>query len=82
MCLETGLPGRQAGCEVVMKLRRVKIIETVCCLFYRSRLAEVTWNALSAVSPTLSESTPPSTRRAAPLVAEASGLQTKVTNQF
>jgi len=30
------------------------VIETVCCLLYRSRLAEVTWEALSGASLALS----------------------------
>src|SRR6266478_2208744 len=37
-----------------MKLRRVEVSETVCSLLYRSRLAEVTWEALSVVSLILS----------------------------
>src|SRR5438477_6324126 len=47
---ESGLLSRQVGCEVLMKLRGVEISETVCSLLYSSRLAEVTWEALSVVS--------------------------------
>lgn len=38
------------SCEVLMKLCRVEVSETVGCLLYRTRLAEVTWEALSVVS--------------------------------
>ena len=51
---ESGLLSRQVGCEVLMKLRGVEVSETVCRLLYRSRLAEVTWEALSVVSLILS----------------------------
>ena len=51
---ESGLLSRQVGCEVLMKLRGIEVSETVCRLLYRSRLAEVTWEALSVVSLTLS----------------------------
>src|SRR5260370_38974121 len=37
-----------------MKLDGVEVSETVCCLRYRSRLAEVAWEALSVVSLVLS----------------------------
>src|SRR6266478_7643021 len=37
-----------------MKLRWVEVSETVCCLLYRTRLAEVTWEALSVVRLVLS----------------------------
>src|SRR5207302_325983 len=47
---ESGLLSRQVGCEVLMKLRRVEISETVCRLLYCARLAEVAWEALSVVS--------------------------------
>src|SRR5258708_3816300 len=47
---EGRLLGRQVGCEVLMKLRGVEVSETVCRLLYCSRLAEVTWEALSVVS--------------------------------
>src|SRR6266487_4780853 len=47
---EIGLLSRQVGCEVLMKLRRVEISETICSLLYRSRLTEVTWEAFSVVS--------------------------------
>jgi hypothetical protein len=33
-----------------MKLRGVEVSETVFCLLYRSRLAEVTWETFSDVS--------------------------------
>src|SRR5713101_7419465 len=51
---EGGLLSRQVGCEVLVKLRGVEVGETVCRLLYRSRLAEVTWEALSVVSLILS----------------------------
>src|SRR5207302_7048999 len=47
---ESGLLSRQVGCEVLMKLRRVEISETVCRLLYCARLADVAWEALSVVS--------------------------------
>src|SRR5712671_5837777 len=47
---EGRLLGRQVGCEVLMKLGGVEVSETVCRLLYCSRLAEVTWEALSVVS--------------------------------
>src|SRR6266851_5629994 len=47
---ESGLLRRQVGCEVLMKLRGVEVSETVCRLFYRTRLAEVTRETLSVVS--------------------------------
>src|SRR5262245_14101222 len=50
---ESRLLSRQVGCEVLMKLRRVEVSETVCCLLYRSRLAEIAWEALPVVSLTL-----------------------------
>ena len=37
-----------------MKLCGIKVSETVCRLLYRTRLAEVTWKALSVVSLILS----------------------------
>ena len=37
-----------------MKLRRVEVSETVCCLLYRIRLAEIAWEALPVLSLTLS----------------------------
>src|ERR1700730_13060500 len=46
---ERGLLRRQVVCEVLMKLRGVEIGETVGCLLYRSRLAELTWETLSVV---------------------------------
>src|SRR4029077_660047 len=51
---ESGLLRRQVGCEVLMKLRRVEVSETVCCLLYRSRLAEIDWEALPVLSLILS----------------------------
>src|SRR6266404_5962643 len=47
---ESGLLSRQVGGEVLMKLRGVEVSETVSRLLYRSRLAEVTWEAFSVVS--------------------------------
>src|SRR5882672_9095639 len=46
---ESGLLRRQVGGEVLMKLRGVKVGETLCRLLYRTRLAEVAWEALSVV---------------------------------
>jgi hypothetical protein len=37
-----------------MKLRGIEVSKTVCCLLYRTRLAEVTREALSVASLTLS----------------------------
>src|SRR5258707_578976 len=51
---ERSLGSRQICCEVLMKLRGVEVSETVNRLFYRGRLAEITWESLSAVSLTLS----------------------------
>src|SRR5712664_124276 len=51
---ESGLLGRQVGCEVLMKLRGIEVSETVCRLLYRTRLAEITWEALSVVRLVLS----------------------------
>src|ERR1700694_1604030 len=51
---ECGLCGRQVGCEVLMKLRGVKVSKTVRCLLDRVRLAEVTREALSVISLILS----------------------------
>src|SRR5205807_3972318 len=51
---ERRLLSRQVGREVLMKLRGVEVSETVCRLLYRSRLAEVAWEALSVVSLVLS----------------------------
>src|SRR5271155_5339703 len=48
-CHKSSLFSRQVSGEVLMKLRRVKISETVCCLLYCSRLAQVTWEALSVI---------------------------------
>src|ERR1700675_4128430 len=51
---ESALLGGQAGGEVLMKLRGVEVWETGCRLLYRTRLAEVAWEALSVVSLILS----------------------------
>src|SRR6266481_1153731 len=51
---ESGLLSRQVSCEVLMKLRGVEVSETVCRLFYRSRLAQVTGEAFSVVTLILS----------------------------
>src|SRR5882724_2497976 len=51
---ESGLLSRQVGCEVLMKLRGVKVSETVSRLLYRSRRAEATGESFSVVSLTLS----------------------------
>ena len=45
---EVGLLRRKIRCKVLMKLRGVEIGETVCFL-YRTRLAEITREALSVV---------------------------------
>src|SRR5512132_3671716 len=47
---ESGLLSRQVGGKVLMKLRGVEISETVCCLLYRCRFAQITWESLSVVS--------------------------------
>ncbi len=46
---ESGLISTQVGGEVLMKLRVVKVSESVSRLLYRCRFAEVTWEALSVV---------------------------------
>src|SRR5271155_2177722 len=51
---KSGLLSRQVGCKVLMKLRRVDVGETVCCLLYCTRLAEIAGEALSVVSLILS----------------------------
>src|SRR5213594_287543 len=51
---EGGLLSRQVGCEVLMKLRGIEVSEAVCRLLYRSRLAQVAWEALSVVGLILS----------------------------
>src|ERR1700730_4529689 len=51
---ELGLLGRQVGGEVIMKLRGVEVSETVRCLLYGTRLAEVAWEALAVVRLVLS----------------------------
>ena len=47
---ETGLLSRQVGGEVLTKLRGINVGETVRCLLYRVRFAEITWETLSVVS--------------------------------
>jgi len=51
---ESGLFGRQVGCEVLLKMRGIEVGEAVGGLLYRARLAEVTWEALAVVSFVLS----------------------------
>jgi len=51
---ESGLFGRQVGCEVLLKMRGIEVGETVCRFLYRTRFAEVTWEALAVVSLVLS----------------------------
>src|SRR5258707_6834826 len=46
---KSGLLRRQVSCEVHMKLRWIEVSEIVGGLLYRTRLAEVTWEALSVV---------------------------------
>jgi hypothetical protein len=50
---ESRLLSRQVGREVLMQLGGIEIGETICRLLYHSRLAEVTWEALTVVSLTL-----------------------------
>ncbi len=51
---ESSLLRRQISCEVLMKLRGVEVSETVHRLPYRTRLAEVAWEALAVVRLVLS----------------------------
>jgi len=44
---ERGPLRSQVDCEVLMKLRGIEVRETVGGLLYSTRLAEVTWEALS-----------------------------------
>src|SRR6267154_4638389 len=46
---ESGLLHRKIGCKVLMKLGGIEVRETICRLLYRTRLAEVTREALSVV---------------------------------
>src|SRR3984893_17321042 len=46
---EGGLLRRQIGCKVLMELGGIEVRETICRLLYRTRLAEVTREALSVV---------------------------------
>src|SRR5258705_3756765 len=51
---ESSLLRREIGCEILVKLRGVEVRETVGRRLYRTRPAEVTWEALSVVSLILS----------------------------
>src|SRR3979409_1918664 len=51
---ESGLLRRKIGCKVLMKLRGVEVSETVRRLLYRTRLAEITREALSVIGLVLS----------------------------
>ena len=53
---KSGLLRGEVSCEVHMKLRWIEVRETVGSLLYRTRLAEITWEALSVV--TLTERDP------------------------
>src|SRR6267154_3063528 len=46
---ESGLLRRKIGCKVLMELGGIEVRETICRLLYRTRLAEVTREALSVV---------------------------------
>src|SRR6202007_3171219 len=46
---QSGLLHRKIGCKVLMELGGIEVRETICCLLYRTRLAEVTREALSVV---------------------------------
>src|ERR1700761_2825423 len=39
---ESGLLHREIGCKVLMELVWIEVREAICCLLYRTRLAEVT----------------------------------------
>jgi hypothetical protein len=54
MGFERGLLKREVGCKVLVKLRRVKVGETVCGLLHRVRLGEITGEPLSVLGLTLS----------------------------
>src|SRR5712671_3648322 len=47
---ESGLLSRQIGCEVLMKLRGIKVSKSIRRLLDRTRLAEVTRESFSVVS--------------------------------
>jgi hypothetical protein len=51
---EVGLLNRKIRCKLLMKLRGIKIRETIRRLLYRTRLAEVTREALAIVGFVLS----------------------------
>src|ERR1700688_2464903 len=51
---ESGLLRGEVGCEVRLKLRRIEVSETICRLLYRTRLAEIAWEALAVVRLVLS----------------------------
>src|SRR5438270_13811212 len=51
---KSGLLRGQVSCEVHMKLHWIEVRETVGGLLYRTRFAEITWEALSVVSFVLS----------------------------
>src|SRR6266404_2247631 len=53
-CHESGLLSRQVGCEVLMKLRRIEVSESVCRLLYSRRLTKVAGETLSVISLILS----------------------------
>src|SRR5258705_6359477 len=46
---ESGLLHRKIGCKVLMELGGIEVRETICRLLYRTRLAEVTREALCVV---------------------------------
>src|SRR3981081_2188477 len=46
---ESGLLHRKIGCKVLMELGGIEVCEAICRLLYRTRLAEVTREALSVV---------------------------------
>jgi hypothetical protein len=51
---ESGPLSRHVGCEVLMKLSRIEVGETICGVLYCTRLAEVAWEALAVVRLVLS----------------------------
>src|SRR5580704_9795413 len=53
-CHESGLLRSQICREVLVKLGRVEVRESICRPLYRTRLAEVAWEALSVVGLVLS----------------------------
>src|SRR5258708_30804621 len=46
---ESCLLRRQINCKVLMKLRGIEVRETISRPLYRTRLADITWEALSVV---------------------------------